>query len=220
MSDIKFACPHCQQHIQCEPGYAGMQINCPACGGNMLVPGQAPVRAAAPAATARPAPVATPPVPALAHAAGNVCPGCANPLPRGAVVCTKCGFNLATGRPAGTQTVGARGKAAKSDSWVGNPNIWLGIVILIFAGLFLFGRSSDTGMIVYLLCAALYVIAVNIWVLIAAFKDSVGTGFLTLCIPVYGVYFVFSKSENPMLKTLYTAALALGLSLRFLKRGE
>ena len=37
MADIKFSCPHCQQHIQAESGYAGLQINCPACQGSLLV---------------------------------------------------------------------------------------------------------------------------------------------------------------------------------------
>jgi Zn finger protein HypA/HybF involved in hydrogenase expression len=33
MPDIKFACPHCQQHIQAPEGYAGREIACPSCGG-------------------------------------------------------------------------------------------------------------------------------------------------------------------------------------------
>ena len=38
MSEIKFACPHCQQHIACPQDYADMCIVCPACGKPMLVP--------------------------------------------------------------------------------------------------------------------------------------------------------------------------------------
>lgn len=41
MAEFKFSCPHCGQHIQCDPGYAGMQINCPACQKAIIVP-QAP----------------------------------------------------------------------------------------------------------------------------------------------------------------------------------
>jgi hypothetical protein len=33
MPDIKFACPHCQQHIQAPEGCAGMEIASPSCGG-------------------------------------------------------------------------------------------------------------------------------------------------------------------------------------------
>ena len=38
MSEIKFACPHCRQHIACDENYGGLQISCPACRGPMLVP--------------------------------------------------------------------------------------------------------------------------------------------------------------------------------------
>ena len=38
MSEIKFACPHCSQHIACDGGYDGLGIECPSCGGTMVVP--------------------------------------------------------------------------------------------------------------------------------------------------------------------------------------
>ena len=41
MSDLKFSCPQCQQHIQCEENYAGTEITCPACSARMMVPGVA-----------------------------------------------------------------------------------------------------------------------------------------------------------------------------------
>lgn len=31
MSEFKFFCPHCQQHLQCEEQLAGREIQCPAC---------------------------------------------------------------------------------------------------------------------------------------------------------------------------------------------
>jgi hypothetical protein len=39
MRDLKFACPHCEQHIKCGDELAGQKITCPACGGEVLVPG-------------------------------------------------------------------------------------------------------------------------------------------------------------------------------------
>jgi len=53
MSDIRFACPRCQQHIQAETSYAGVEIACPSCHAKMIVPGQ-PVAAAAVAAVPPP----------------------------------------------------------------------------------------------------------------------------------------------------------------------
>jgi len=38
MSDIRFACPHCSQHIVCDAGYRDLTIDCPACGKPMVVP--------------------------------------------------------------------------------------------------------------------------------------------------------------------------------------
>jgi hypothetical protein len=38
MREIKFACPHCSQHIACDEAYCAYQIRCPACEGGMIVP--------------------------------------------------------------------------------------------------------------------------------------------------------------------------------------
>jgi len=38
MSDIKFACPYCQQHITCDAQYCNATIDCPACDNEMIVP--------------------------------------------------------------------------------------------------------------------------------------------------------------------------------------
>jgi DNA-directed RNA polymerase subunit RPC12/RpoP len=38
MAEFKFPCPRCGQQIQCDTGYAGTQINCPACQQPIAVP--------------------------------------------------------------------------------------------------------------------------------------------------------------------------------------
>src|SRR5688572_29925440 len=53
MSDLKFSCQHCSQHISCGPEYAGMQIKCPACQNDITIPRPA---AATPAPAAAPSP--------------------------------------------------------------------------------------------------------------------------------------------------------------------
>jgi outer membrane lipoprotein-sorting protein len=58
MAEFKFACPQCGQHIQCDSGYSGAQINCPSCQQSIVVP-QAPRIAAAPHAVPPP-PLAPP----------------------------------------------------------------------------------------------------------------------------------------------------------------
>lgn len=46
MSEFKFNCPQCKQHIQCDASYAGSQINCPACRQAIIVPPLPPMVAA------------------------------------------------------------------------------------------------------------------------------------------------------------------------------
>jgi outer membrane lipoprotein-sorting protein/predicted RNase H-related nuclease YkuK (DUF458 family) len=58
MAEFKFSCPQCGQHIQCDTGYAGAQINCPTCNQGIVVP-QAPRSAAAPPAAPPPPPPLT-----------------------------------------------------------------------------------------------------------------------------------------------------------------
>src|ERR671925_353520 len=77
MSSHKFACPLCSQHIECDDQYAGRQIKCPACGGDILIPSFAPAPAPAPRVTvvstsaAHPKPPAPgPPVPPRPQFAG------------------------------------------------------------------------------------------------------------------------------------------------------
>lgn len=42
MSEFKFACPRCDQHIACDESYYGVQINCPACSAPITVPVPSP----------------------------------------------------------------------------------------------------------------------------------------------------------------------------------
>jgi len=38
MADIKFACPHCNQHITCDALWGGHELQCPGCQNNLVVP--------------------------------------------------------------------------------------------------------------------------------------------------------------------------------------
>ena len=64
MSEFKFSCPHCGQRIQCEQGYSGRQIACPACQRPFVVPPPPPGSAvAAPRLSFAPNAPAPPPLP-------------------------------------------------------------------------------------------------------------------------------------------------------------
>jgi hypothetical protein len=231
MSEIKFACPSCQQHISADAGYAGMQITCPACNNAMVVPGTPAAPVAAPSAAA-PAYAPPPPPPsaptaaprggvAAPAAAASGCPSCGSALPRGAVLCTNCGYNLATkqrtvaGRPA------ALGKPAATKwetPWYKTAYPYIGVVVLVMAILYLLGRSNPVMMLAFLGVAVLYVVVTHILVIVSAFKQSVGTGFLTMCVPFYGLYYVFKVSEDETLQILYTVAIVINFAVRFLPK--
>ncbi len=38
VSELKFACPVCQQHIACDPGLGGLQMECPTCLAKIIIP--------------------------------------------------------------------------------------------------------------------------------------------------------------------------------------
>jgi hypothetical protein len=52
MADIKFACPHCSQHITCDELWGGHQLDCPNCKNPLSVPAVAAPAPATPAAAA------------------------------------------------------------------------------------------------------------------------------------------------------------------------
>jgi hypothetical protein len=58
MSDLKFSCPSCAQHIQCDESYAGERIPCPSCASLVRVPTDAPLVVKSPPPT-EPAAAAT-----------------------------------------------------------------------------------------------------------------------------------------------------------------
>lgn len=70
-------------------------------------------------------------------------------------------------------------------------------------------------MIVYLLGLALTALgfACSLVVLVHAFRRSLGTGVMVLCVPCYNLFYAFSQFEHPRKGPLlagYIGALALG----------
>jgi hypothetical protein len=219
MPDIKFSCPSCQQHIQADEGYAGMQVNCPTCQTSLLVPGAVPAPAPRLLTLQAPAPPPSAPGPEASPASG--CPSCGNALPHGAVLCVNCGFNLTTGKKMGMTTghMAAPGRPVRDQwetPWYKSPYIYLWSFLAILGVIYLLGRQNPAFMLGFLGLAALFSFGVHIAVLVTAFREGAGTGFLALCIPFYAIYFVFKVNESDVLKMYYTVAIILNLSLKFL----
>ena len=214
MPDLRFSCPHCQQTIEADPGYAGVELACPTCQGRFIVPG-----GPAPEAVASPPPTPAPLTVRQTSTKSSGCPSCGAALPRGAVLCTQCGYNLATG----TRTVAGRPAALGKPSapgepkWYESPYPYLGFVLAVLAVLYYLGKSNPTMMLAFVGFAFLYVLTAHIIVVVAAFRESVGTGFLTLCVPFYALYFVFKVSESGTFKVLYGSAIVINIALRFIE---
>jgi hypothetical protein len=89
-------------------------------------------------------------------------------------------------------------------------------VAVLLALFYFLGKENEGMKLAFLGTALLTYFGASLVVLIAAFKDSVGTGFLCLCVPFYALYWVFKVNENETVKLIYTFATVLMLALRFL----
>ena len=78
---MRFSCPHCGKALNIKDKLAGKRAKCPGCKNVLRIPAVAAVPAAGPSASA-----------------GSKCPNCDQPLPPGAVLCVKCGYDTRTRR--------------------------------------------------------------------------------------------------------------------------
>jgi hypothetical protein len=154
------------------------------------------------------------------HSSATGCPSCGAALARGAVLCTKCGYNAATGKRTVAGRPVAAGKPAADPwhtPWYKTAYPYIGAVLVIMALLYFLGRDQPVFKLAFVGIAALYVLTVHIIVAVAAFREGVGTGLLTLCIPFFALYFVFKISDSDTLKILYGFAVVVNIALRFIE---
>lgn len=139
-------------------------------------------------------------------------------MARGAVLCTHCGYNLATrqrtvaGRPA---PLGKPKTLGANAPWYKTPYPYLAGVVVVLGLLFFLGQTNPNLKAAYLVIAGVCVVGTHILVAVSAFKESAGTGFLTLCIPFYAIYYVFFVNDSQTLKIMYGLAIILNVSLKF-----
>ena len=223
MPDIKFSCPHCEQHIVADSAYGGIQISCPGCNGGLVVP-------QAVDSTPPPAPPAVQTVSSAAPTGARLkpqtpapstsgCPSCGAALPRGAVLCTSCGYNLATGKRIVAGQPAALGKPVDPQwetPWYKTPLPYVAAAFAVLGLAYFLGRDNPKVVLALIGVGVLYCLTVHIMALVAAFRYGVGTGFLTLCIPFYALYFVFKVHDNDTLKILYGGAVLINIGFRIL----
>jgi hypothetical protein len=134
------------------------------------------------------------------------------------VLCTKCGYNLVTRQRARPGQAAAANRAVSgAAAWYSTPWPYLGLVVLLLGLFYYLGRDNPPMMLGFLAVAGIYILSVHIITVVHAFKnEGVGTGFLTLCIPLYALYYVFKVSESDTLKVLYGFSVLLNIGLRII----
>ena len=147
----------------------------------------------------------------------NACPSCGNALQAGSVMCMNCGYNLQGGKQVSTKV--RKPEKVRSEGRDGGPGIanLIKNPLVVSASLFFTmlllmmaaGSASETD-VVGAFCALILIViilAINIFVLVTAFQEGIGTGFLSLCLPFYILYYVYGVSESSWVKWLFTAGL-------------
>jgi hypothetical protein len=223
MSEIKFSCPGCEQHLEADQSYAGTQIACPTCQVPFTIPDNIIVTAAPPPvrAPARVLAVASSAghlVPSAPQQEASACPSCGVGMARGALLCVQCGYNLSTKKRMVAGQAVAPGKPSSDQwetPWYQTALPYVGALVVVLGLLYMWGRTNERAMIAFAGIGGVYCLVIHIAVVVAAFKEGSGTGMLALCVPFYALYFVF-KEESPTLKILYCVAIVVNVCIRML----
>ncbi len=122
MSEYQFPCPHCAEGVVVDESYAGHEIACPVCAGQVICPDPAEAEASE--------------IPG-----GEACPNCGAGLEAGAVICMGCGYNTQTGAVMGAaEEPSKKQKKKKSKSaGKGTPSMLPGYLGAVGGGLVAMG---------------------------------------------------------------------------------
>jgi hypothetical protein len=113
----------------------------------------------------------------------------------------------------------ARPSAAQWETpWYKTALPYVAVIFAVIGLGYYFGRDNPKIVLGLVGVAALYCLCVQIMVIVAGFKYGAGTGFLTLCLPFYALYFVYKVHDNETLKVLYGGAILINIGLRFLAK--
>jgi hypothetical protein len=149
------------------------------------------------------------------------CPHCGVPGKAGMILCVHCGYNSATGRTVHTRVT--KEKAPKEERRVGGGGgsdvgaIAAGVSFLVLGGVFALAFTNPDAAVGYLVLQSLFGLVVSILVLVFAFMEDAMTGFLTLCVPFYILYFVYGKCENAYVKSLFSISLIASVGSGYLQ---
>ena len=163
------------------------------------------------------------------------CPSCFKPMEENTLVCMNCGFNTKTGEQLKVRVIKAKEEPAinadrqKGYSFIADIPDWAWVLAVAVLGTIPLGVGLMLeNPLVFGLGAIGFLIALaitEIWMLVNAFRTSVGTGLLYLLLTficfgyIYHWWYVLTQCENTGLKgawiTSRLTATALGLISRF-----
>ncbi len=144
------------------------------------------------------------------------CPSCGEPLPATDRVCRRCGYDRrgvaqpgarrGAAKPARAVPKAAGGGGGGGAAMLTSPLMVSLAQGAVFVALFAIAKMSPGAMLAYAGLWWVHAIAVNIWLVVAAFMTTIVTGILSLLFWPYALYFVLAKNENPYLKGSFLAS--------------
>ena len=147
--------------------------------------------------------------------AQRTCTSCGNPMADSDVICMNCGFNTKSGlaMPVKVKKAPRDGSSTseKATAMLRSPFI-VSMAIMVIIGTLLvivYASGSVEVALALALFVSVFLIATTIFVLVLAFMEGVGQGFLTLCIPFYIIYFVFFVTDNQWARWLFVVSLVI-----------
>lgn len=138
--------------------------------------------------------------------AQRTCTSCGNPLADSDVICMNCGFNTQTGLAMKLEVKKAKKDRSASSqmafSMFLSPSIVSVIIMGIVCLLFFVANAGGNDDLILLvrLVGSLIALVMVVFIIVVAFMEGVGQGFLTLCVPFYIFYFLLAVTENQWAK--------------------
>jgi hypothetical protein len=129
-------------------------------------------------------------------------------LSEGTVICTSCGMNLRTGKRIQPQVTSMPpGRVPAPPSERDNTNTIAIALLVVLGALFGLGFTNPKIALAFHLVQAIFSLIVGILVIVSAFRESTGQGFMTMCIPCYSLYFVYAVCDSALIKLLFSIAI-------------
>lgn len=142
----------------------------------------------------------------------RACPECGRAITEGTVICIGCGFNLQTGKRLSVKVERAKQVKVKSTGGgggfdlaaAGGGTVFMLVLALYGAALGGAVAAPDLAGACVMLCGLLS-LAIGIWTLIEALKESWIWGLGSLFVPLVGLVFVIFFCEDERVKGAYFA---------------